>query len=231
MSCHRFDDYLRGRMDREAFERHRDGCRDCRESARRDEALMAAAKALRKEPVSAPGLWTRIENELSRESDLRAGRRTAQRPAGAIRPGRFFGFTAIRPRRILRQAPAILAVLAVAGLGLVLLTRIAPKADASGLLDRAAIARVEKLERAHLAAIEDLERLALVRMEGQDLELRLLYRDKLETIDAQIARCREELALNPGNAHLRRFVLAALQDKQETLAEILGAGGGDGKRG
>jgi hypothetical protein len=49
----------------------------------------------------------------------------------------------------------------------------------------------------------------------------LLYRDKLETIDAQIERCKEALALNPASAHIRRYLLAALQDKKGTLAELL----------
>jgi hypothetical protein len=48
----------------------------------------------------------------------------------------------------------------------------------------------------------------------------LLYRDRLETIDAQIARCQEALAENPSNAHIRRYLLAALQDKKETLREL-----------
>jgi predicted metal-dependent hydrolase len=54
-----------------------------------------------------------------------------------------------------------------------------------------------------------------------DLELEFLYRERLEVIDAQIAKCREAVAANPANAHIRRYLMAALQDKKETLAEVL----------
>jgi len=58
-------------------------------------------------------------------------------------------------------------------------------------------------------------------MAGLDLELDSLYRDRLGTIDAQIARCREALKSNPANAHIRRYLMAALRDKRETLTEVL----------
>jgi hypothetical protein len=47
-----------------------------------------------------------------------------------------------------------------------------------------------------------------------------LYRERLETIDAQIERCRRALELNPASAHIRRYMLAALQDKTLTLIQI-----------
>ncbi len=50
-----------------------------------------------------------------------------------------------------------------------------------------------------------------------------LYRDKLAVIDGQIEKCQEALERNPGNAHIRRYFLAALQDKKQTLAEALGS--------
>ena len=54
-----------------------------------------------------------------------------------------------------------------------------------------------------------------------DFELMLLYQDRLETIDSQIERCKDALENNPANAHIRRYLLAALQDKKEMLREIL----------
>jgi len=50
-----------------------------------------------------------------------------------------------------------------------------------------------------------------------------LYRDKLAAIDAQIDKCREALDSNPGNAHIRQYLLAALQDKRQALADVLGS--------
>jgi hypothetical protein len=87
-------------------------------------------------------------------------------------------------------------------------------------LEGAALEKVEQKEREYAAAIAELERVTSSQMAKLDLELMLLYRDRLETIDAQIARCREALATNPGNAHIRRYLLAALQDKTETLREL-----------
>ena len=54
-----------------------------------------------------------------------------------------------------------------------------------------------------------------------DTDIYLLYRDKLEVIDSQLALYREGLKESPGNAHIRRYYLAALQDKKNTLKEIL----------
>jgi hypothetical protein len=57
-------------------------------------------------------------------------------------------------------------------------------------------------------------------MANMNIELMLLYRDRLETIDDQIDRCREALLENPANTHIRRYMLAALQDKKDTLTEL-----------
>ncbi len=91
----------------------------------------------------------------------------------------------------------------------------------SGLLAGSALERVEKLEREYVQAIRELEKEATPHMAQLDMELMLLYRDRLETIDAQIERCQEALETNPANAHIRRYLLTALQDKKETLVEIV----------
>ena len=80
---------------------------------------------------------------------------------------------------------------------------------------------MEYTEQNYIDAIEQLEKEATPKMAGLDLDLMLLYRDKLETIDQQIEHCRVAIKNNPGNAHIRRYMLAALQDKEETLQEIL----------
>jgi hypothetical protein len=89
------------------------------------------------------------------------------------------------------------------------------------LLAEKALIKVEKKENEYMEAIVELEERVLPKMAGLDLELMLLYRDRLETIDDQITRCKEALAENPANAHIRHYLLAALQDKRETLSEIL----------
>ena len=89
------------------------------------------------------------------------------------------------------------------------------------ILSNAALVKVEITEQNYLDAIDDLEIQASDKMASMDTDLMLLYRDKLETIDRQINRCRQAIQTNPGNAHIRRYMLAALQDKKETLREIL----------
>lgn len=89
------------------------------------------------------------------------------------------------------------------------------------ILSNAALVKVEITEQNYLDAIDDLEIQASDKMASMDTDLMLLYRDKLETIDRQINHCREAIQTNPGNAHIRRYMLAALQDKKETLKEIL----------
>ena len=89
----------------------------------------------------------------------------------------------------------------------------------------AALVQVEQKEKEYSAAIAELEAVALPQMAKLDTDLMLLYRDRLETIEAQIERCKEALATNPANAHIRRYLLAALQDKKETLKELVDLGG------
>jgi len=89
------------------------------------------------------------------------------------------------------------------------------------ILSDGALVRIEFTEQSYIDAIEDLEDEVNPKMADMDIDLMLLYRDKLETIDTQINRCREAIKNNPGNAHIRRYMLAALQDKKETLKEIL----------
>jgi hypothetical protein len=96
------------------------------------------------------------------------------------------------------------------------------QASSSGLLARRALARVELKEREYTEAIGALEKLAGPKIEAMDLQMMSLYRDKLAAIDAQIERCREALASNPANAHIRSYLLAALRDKRQTLAQALG---------
>jgi hypothetical protein len=89
------------------------------------------------------------------------------------------------------------------------------------LLAGKALKQVEAKEREYEEAIAEMERLAEPQLAKLDADLMMLYRDRLATIDAQIVRCKEAAARNPANAHIRRYLLAALQDKQETLQELV----------
>ena len=77
------------------------------------------------------------------------------------------------------------------------------------------------MEKEYEKAIAELEKLTIPLVANADTDLMLLYRDKLETIDIQIERCKEALKHNGADAHIRRYLLTAYQDKKETLIELL----------
>jgi len=200
MSCTKFKRYELGKLGEAGFQRHLKTCASCQERIKQDARLMALSTSLER-PVEPPHLWDRIAKSLEEEQkkELSSG--------------------VTRPRwHPLWLFPAAAMVLLVAAIGFYFL--IEPGTQKSGLLADSALARVEKKENEYVKAIEELEQLVLPGMANMNLELTLLYRDKLETIDDQIEECREALALNPANAHIRRYMLAALQDKKQTLREI-----------
>lgn len=199
MSCNRFQAYELGRIGEKAFQRHVESCAVCRDALGEDERLMGRVREL-KEPVEAPWLWSRIEAHLEAEKSGTSRR--------FIVPGRW------------AAALRFASFLALGIIGGMIVIR-SPRQGGSGLLTDAALRKVERRERGYENAITSLEQRADRRMAGMDVELMLLYRDRLETIDAQIARCREALVSNPANTHIRNYMLAALQDKKKTLKELL----------
>lgn len=210
MSCDRFDRYLSGEGTAEEFARHARDCAECREQAALGARLDREIATL-KSPVVADGLWERIEASLIRE------KRLAAEPAGKRAPGRpWLGALLARRWPILVPAGAAVALLVVMGL-IGLRRSVVP----SGILANEALARVERTEKEYLGAIASLESQARPKIAAMVPEEMSLYEDKLAVIDAQIVRCREALASNPGNAHIRGYLLAALQDKRQTLADAL----------
>jgi hypothetical protein len=201
MSCKEYEKYQLGKVDAEEFRQHLEVCEHCRELEWRDSLLMSAARSL-KEPVSAPGLWERIETSM-REENL-----------AKVKPVFFGGFN--RRFNLLLAAAALLVAVAVGIYFGVYLER-----NGSGLLTDSALERIEQTEQAYMRAIDQLEEQALPSLEKMDIELMLLYKDRLAVIDFQIRQCKEALMENPANSHIRRYMLAALQDKKETLNEIL----------
>ena len=204
MNCKRYDDHLLGKMKETEFRRHAEGCASCKEQADRDERLRAGLVFL-KQPISAPDLWARIEESLKKEHRIKA------------RPGRSEFLAWVR-----RKIPVLVpAALVAVGIGLGLIFGLRDRPPVSGLLAKEALQKVELTEREYVKAIDDLERKARPKMAFMDPGMMSLYRDKLEAIDSQIARCREALGVNSANAHIRRYMLAALQAKHQTLAELL----------
>jgi len=212
MSCDKFDRHDEGAMTAEEFARHVRDCLECREQAALDARLDREIAALKK-PVGAERLWERIEASLAHEKEIAAAR-DGKPVSGGLRLIAFLS----RRWAILAPAGAALLVLAVLGI------HVFRKAPApSGILTGEALARVEIKEKEYLGAIEMLERQARPKIAAMDLQMMSLYRDKLATIDAQIDRCREALTSNPANAHIRRYLLAALKDKRQSLTDVLGS--------
>lgn len=214
MSCTRYDDFELGRFGAGELLRHLETCAECRNQAALDDRLTRETASLRR-PVEDAGLWDRIEARLLEEAV--AARGEAMKPAP--KPARFAFLSGLL--RFARPAAVAAVALVAAGLAVwFLFLRPAP-AGSSGLLADAVLARVETEEREYAAAIKNLEAKAGPKLAEMDFSLMALYKDRLETIDAQIERCREAAAANPWNAQIRTYMLAALRDKQETLGQIL----------
>ncbi len=196
--CEIYRQFEMGDIDADAFDMHRQTCPTCQKLEAQDQRLLNLVQNL-KQSVEAPGLWERIESELIEEKA--AGRRP-----------KLLQFS--------RRTAVILRVAAVVIVAVGLGVRFWPRSDASNLLAPSALARVERLEKSYAEAIADLEESVAPKMTSMDIELALLYRDRLETIDAQIVRCQDALNINPGNVHIRQYMMAALQDKKNTLIEI-----------
>ena len=203
MSCYQFEKYETGEIESGEFREHLKTCSYCREQERMDTRLMNLSRSL-KEPVQSPGLWERIEHTLTTEEHQRS------QPIVLGISRRSFAYYA--------AAAVILIAVAVGIYSWVFQEKHKP-----GLLSEAALKKVELREQEYIKAIEELEKQAIPRMANMNIELMLLYRDRLETIDDQIEQCREALSENPANTHIRRYMLAALQDKKQTLMELTGS--------
>jgi tetratricopeptide (TPR) repeat protein len=201
MSCREYDQYQKGKMDDRSFQKHLESCPACMEKMSQDDTILKEAKEL-KVHIHAPYLWTRIEAELS----------AAQK--NKTRRGWFFS-----RKLVFSYIGAGMVLILVISLG-IWIGRRSPMPD-SGFLAERALERVERLEADYEKAIAKLEAQIQPKLDQMDLELALLYRDRLETIDEQIEQCKEALAENPANAHIRHYLLAALKDKKGTLKEVI----------
>jgi hypothetical protein len=210
MTCGRFDDREAGKLTAEEFADHAQTCAECAGLVALDAHLDEALAGWR-EAAPPPELWARIEAALS-EPGAAAGKEPKRPPAIFRTLSDVF-----RPRPVLAASGAVALLLLLSGAGLLLRNALTP----SGILTRRALAGVEIKEREYSDAIVGLERLAEPKIEAMDPQLGSLYREKLVVIDAQIEKCRDALSSNPGNAHIRRYLLAALRDKREALAGAL----------
>lgn len=213
MICRELERYDKGELDEADFILHASRCSSCREALRLDREVMSLVKATRK-PIEAPQLWSRIKKGLQAEFSAKSPIEKEPKEKKGFLPD----WLSSR-RKSLWLVPASAVIMVCVALGIYFGLKIS-RPD-SGLLARKALAKVEQKEQEYMEAIGELEKQALPRMADMDLELEFLYRDRLETIDAQIERCQEALSSNPANGHIRRYLMAALQDKKDTLTEVL----------
>lgn len=216
MNCEEFKNYHLGLISWEEFQNHTHSCTPCREQQEEDDRLMVLAGTL-KEDVDAPGLastacltpglWEKIEDSLQQEGVSSAPR--------LLTVG-----TALRSF-LVGAAPRLAAATVILAAVVAVFYWVSIEKHQSGLLEMTALKRVEQSENQYIKAISDLEKQALPKLKGMNMELALLYKDRLSTIDDQIQRCRDALKENPANSHIRRYMLAALLDKKETLTQIL----------
>ena len=193
-----------------AVEEHAKDCAACASELGEWRAIAAAAPALRKSWPS-PELWPQIRQSLAEES---------QRPAAAPAGGAW--------RRLL-PATAIVALFAIATVGLWVFR------DSGGreplatpwqttkdpLLTERAVEDVEDAEETYLASIENLSRLAEPRLASSTSPVMLNYREKLALLDSAIADLQSGIEQNRYNTHLRRELLAAYREKQQTLQNLM----------
>ena len=209
MKCNKYQLYWQGKISENEFGKHIDVCDECHEAFSLDALIEQEAQKLAA-PESSPYLWTRIENELKREKERSQHISIIEILSNIVRPKRYL---------VAKVAALIIISIGVSYLLFVRPMTIEP--EPRNFLTSSALARVEKMEKEYEQAIADLEKLTLPLVANADTDLMLLYRDKLETIDAQIVRCKEALKNNNADAHIRRYLLAAYRDKKETLMELL----------
>ena len=193
-----------------AVDEHAQDCSACARELAEWRAIAAAAPALRKSWPS-PDLWPQIHQSLAEES---------QRAVAAPAYGSW--------RRLL-PATAIVALFAIATAGLWVFR------DSGGreplatpwqttkdpLLTERAVEDVEAAEETYLASIENLSRLAEPRLASSSSPVMLNYREKLALLDSAIADLRSGIEQNRFNTHLRRELLAAYREKQQTLQNLM----------
>jgi hypothetical protein len=201
MKCDRYEKFGLGELNAAFFRLHALFCAECRKKRKKDKLLLSETRSLRI-PIDETGLWDRIENSLKSE----------KKPQKERQRIRF----ELRHANVFHYAAASLLIIITAAIFL-----FNPFEKKSGLLAQKALDKIERKEASYVQAIEELEKIALPKMSDMELELMLLYRERLETIDDQIVQCREALNQNPANAHIRRYMLSALQDKKMTLREIV----------
>ena len=179
------------------YEAHLESCEFCKNILVGDAKLFELAGSL-KQPIDPDNVWDKIETALTMEKSK----------------NRFQLF--FTGRNMILRIAAVLIIGVAIGFYFVQQNQIPDK----GVVTIGMLEKLDEKEQDYLESIEELEGATQEKMAQMDISLMLLYRDKLEMIDEQIAECKEALADNPANAHIHKYLFAALKEKKETLKEI-----------
>jgi hypothetical protein len=196
-----------------AMEAHAEGCAACRRELSEWKELRAAGPSLKK-AWDSPRLWPQIHQALAEESQ-KAG------SAGAAAP------SASGLRWL--PAAAMVALFGIATAGLWVFRNSGGRepltsswqASRAPLLTDQAFDEVEAAEKTYVASIQKLSRLAEPRLANTASPLMVNYREKLNLLDTAIADLKSSIDQNRYNTHLRKELIAAYQEKQRTLQNLM----------
>jgi hypothetical protein len=215
MDCRQFELAWVGddAKERQAAERHAAGCPRCAETVREDRELLEAVVEW-KESATGPNddLGRRIAAALTKEGLIESD---AMRQA---------------PRRVFPRSAtwAWVAAAAVVILGVTASIQ-RPWFDTGGGAYEEAVRQVERAQHDYARAIAGLEIQAgevLARaddpaLDSRDAALLLNYRDRLIHLDSVIAEVQAFLDEHPGHTRGHTVLLAAYEEKDQLLREIL----------
>ncbi len=196
MSCHKFEDYLSGKLDLAELKIHMGSCLSCQKSYQMDTRIMDHSRNLN-DNLPIPDLWPSIEKEIQKKKPV------------------ILKFSP-RTRLILTAAAIFLIITAIW-----MFNSNQRDKGYDRILTQQAFEKVIEAEERYLDAIQNMEDLAYQQLDKSTEQLAQLYRNKLSLIDRQIQNCQNALESNPANSHIRRYLMAAFQDKQQTLEDIL----------
>ena len=83
------------------------------------------------------------------------------------------------------------------------------------------IKAVERAEIKYVQAIEQLEKKVTKRQPDLDMNLWILYQERLALLDESIEACKQTLEYDVENVNARKYLLLAYQEKVETLKKLL----------
>lgn len=195
-----------------AINAHAAVCPDCAAELRAWNSLSLTAQELRDYSES-PALWPRIESALAEQAVRN------KQHASLWSSLSFWRNVPLAWQAAL--AGAFLLVLTLSAGWVYFHPRIPARPADASLLKSPALAEVERSESVYVKAIDKLSAEARPQLDNPVTPLLVNYREKLLVLDSAIGELRAQAETNPGNAHLRRELLAMYQEKQSTLEQIL----------